>query len=79
MLTLAVSQLRLSVAEAIVAATVNGAAALGLAADTGQLAPGYAADLALFDITDIRELPYWYGDHRCRASWSRGRACHVPS
>lgn len=79
MLTLAVSQLKLSVAEAMLAATVNGAAALGLAAETGQLAPGYAADLALFEIEDIRELPYWYGDHRCLASWSRGRACHLTS
>ncbi len=62
MLTLAVSQLHLSVAEAVMAATVNGAAALGLAAETGQLSPGFSADLALFDIADIRELPYWYGD-----------------
>ena len=77
MLTLAVSQLKLSVGEAMVAATVNGAAALGLAAETGQLAPGFSADLALFDIEDIRELPYWYGDHRCRRSWARGNACHA--
>ena len=76
MLTLAVSQLHLSVAEAVVAATVNGAAALGLAAKTGQIAAGMSADLALFDIEDIRELPYWYGDHRCRRSWVRGIACH---
>ena len=58
MLTLAVSQLQLSVAEAVTAATVNGAAALGLAHETGQIAPGMSADLALFDIGDIRELPY---------------------
>jgi imidazolonepropionase len=76
MLTLAVSQLHLSVAEAVLAATANGAAALGLAGETGQLAAGYSADLALFDIGDIRELPYWYGDHRCRRSWMRGKACH---
>ncbi|MBI2407228.1 MAG: imidazolonepropionase [Gemmatimonadetes bacterium] len=71
-LTLAVSQLHLSVSEAILAATVNGAAAVGLAADTGQLSAGYSADLALFDIEDVRELPYWYGDHRCHATWVRG-------
>lgn len=76
MLTLAVSQLKLSVAEAVLAATVNGAAALGLAAETGQLAPGFAADIALFEIADIRELPYWYGDHRCLRSWVLGNACH---
>jgi imidazolonepropionase len=77
MLTLAVSLLRLSVAEALIAATVNGAAALGLAAETGQLGAGFSADLALFDIADIRELPYWYGDQRCRRSWVRGNACHA--
>ena len=78
MLTLGVSQLRLTVSEAVVAATVNGAAALGLAYETGQIAPGMSADLALFDIGDIRELPYWYGDHRCTRSWVRGIACHGP-
>lgn len=75
-LTLGVSQLRLSVAEALIAATVNGAAALGLANETGQIAPGFSADLALFDVQDVRELPYWYGDRRCRATWARGKACH---
>jgi imidazolonepropionase len=72
-LTLAVSQLRMSVAEAVLAATVNGAAALGMSAETGQLAPGFRADLALFDIEDVRELPYWYGDRRCLATWVDGR------
>jgi imidazolonepropionase len=75
-LTLGVSQLRLSVAEAVVAATVNGAAAVGLAGEVGQLAPGYSADLALFDVDDVREVPYWYGENRCRASWVRGKTCH---
>ncbi len=76
-LTLAVSQLRMSVSEAILAATVNGAAALGIADRVGQIAPGYSADLALFDCDDVRELPYWYGDNRCRTTWVRGRPCHV--
>lgn len=72
-LTLGVSQLRLTAAEAIVAATVNGAAALGLAEETGQIAPGFSADLALFDVSDYREIPYWYGDRRCVATWVRGK------
>ena len=75
-LTLGVSQLRLSVGEAFVAATVNGAAALGLADRLGQLAPGFEADLALFDVCDHREIPYWYGDHRCRRTWVSGRPAH---
>ena len=72
-LTLAVSQLRMRVAEAVVAATVNGAAALGLAHDTGQLSPGFRADLALFEVEDVREIPYWSGDHRCLGTWVAGR------
>lgn len=75
-LTLGVSELHMSVAEAVLAATVNGAAALGLANETGQLAPGFSADLALFEIEDIRELPYWYADRRCKRTWVRGKACH---
>ncbi|MCE9602011.1 MAG: imidazolonepropionase [Gemmatimonadetes bacterium] len=76
-LTLGVSQLRLSVGEAFVAATVNGAAALGLAAEVGQLAPGFQADLALFDVRDHREIPYWYGDNRCLRTWLGGRPAHL--
>jgi imidazolonepropionase len=75
-LTLGVSQLRLSVGEAIVAGTVNGAAALSLADRVGQIAPGFSADLALWSVDDVRELPYWYGAARCRASWTRGKPCH---
>ena len=76
-LTLGVSQLHLSVSEAVVAGTVNGAAALGLAGQVGQVAAGFSADLAVWDFSDFRELPYWYGEGRCRASWTRGKPCHV--
>ena len=76
-LTLGVSQLKMSAAEAIVAATVNGAAALGLAGEVGQIAPGFSADLAVMAISDYRELPYWLGARLCRGLWTRGKACHV--
>ncbi|HEX5972096.1 MAG TPA: imidazolonepropionase [Gemmatimonadaceae bacterium] len=76
-LTLGVSQLHLSASEAMVAGTVNGAGALGMSDRVGQLAPGFSADLALWDLEDVRELPYWYGAGRCRASWARGKPCHV--
>ena len=74
-LTLGVSQLRMTVSEALVAATVNGAAALGLAGEIGQIAPGFAADLALYDIGDFRELPYWYGARLSVGAWRGGVAC----
>jgi imidazolonepropionase len=76
MLALGVSQLRMSAAEVLVAATVNGAAALGLAGETGQIAPGFAADLSLFRIADVRELPYWYGARLCVGTWKAGAPCH---
>ena len=76
-LTLGVSQLGLSVAEVVIAGTVNGAAALALADRIGQIAPGFSADLALWGVDDVRELPYWYGTGRCRASWARGKPCHA--
>ncbi len=75
-LTLGVSQLRMSPEEAIIAATVNGAAALGLADQVGQIAPGFSADLALFEMEDVRELPYWYGERRCMSTWLRGKTCN---
>lgn len=76
LLTLAVSELRLSAAETWVAATVNGAAALGLAAETGQLAPGFRADVALHAVDDHRALPYWFGERLCAKAWAAGRPCH---
>lgn len=76
-LTLAVSQLRLSASEAWIAGTVNGAAALGLAGITGQLRDGFRADIAVHAADDFRALPYWFGERLCRVAWARGRACHV--
>jgi len=76
MLTLGVSQLHMSLGEVLIAATVNGAAAVRLAGEVGQIAPGFAADLALFAIADVRELPYWYGARLCVGSWKAGAPCH---
>lgn len=76
-MTLGVSQLHMSVAEVMLATTVNGAAALGLAESTGQIAPGFSADVALWDCEDVREIPYWYGDARCVASWCCGEPVYA--
>ena len=75
-LTLGVSQLKMSVAEVTLAATVNGAAAVALADQIGQIEPGYLADLALFDVPDLRAVPYWYGDNFCTATFVGGKPCH---
>jgi imidazolonepropionase len=58
MVSLAVCQCGFTVAEAIVSATANGAAALGLGGVKGSLEPGYDADFIVWDIDDHRSIPY---------------------
>jgi imidazolonepropionase len=72
---LGVSQLGLRHAEALTAVTVNAAAALGLAAERGQLAPGYSADLVVAAVRDWREVAYWLGANVVSAVWTGGSAC----
>jgi imidazolonepropionase len=77
-MALGVSQLGLRHAEAVTAVTVNAAAALGLAADRGQIAPGFAADLVACDVADWREIAYWVGTNLVTAVWTGGLACPLP-
>jgi imidazolonepropionase len=74
-MSLAVSQLGLRHAEAVLAVTVNAAAALGLAGERGQLAPGFAADLVACAVTDWREAAYWVGANLVTDVWTAGFAC----
>jgi len=64
-MSLACTHLKMSPAEAIAAATINGAHALRLADRKGSIEPGKDADLAVFDVEDYREIPYWFGANRC--------------
>jgi len=77
-MALGVSQLGLRHAEAVLGTTVNAAAALGLAADRGQIAPGFRADLALLAARDWREAAYWMGANLVSAVWTAGSACSAP-
>lgn len=64
-LSLACTHMRMSPAEAIAAATINGAWALRLGDRKGSIEVGKDADLALFDVDDYREIPYWFATNRC--------------
>jgi imidazolonepropionase len=63
---------KLTPAEALVAATHNAAASLGLADEVGRLAPGMSADLVVLATEDYRDLVYHSGSPLVREVWSRG-------
>ena len=60
-LSLASTQMKMTPAEAVTAATVNAAASLGMAGEIGSLAAGRWADIAVYDTRDYREIAYYYG------------------
>jgi imidazolonepropionase len=71
-MTAAVLMLRLDPTEALVATTVNAAAALALA-DRGALVPGLRADLVVWDVPTHAQVPYWAGAILARAIVVGGR------
>ena len=71
-MSLACTHMKMSPAEAIAAATINGAWALRVAGRKGSIEPGKDADLAIFSVADYREIPYWFGDNHCVATVLNG-------
>jgi len=73
-MSLACTQMKMSPAEAIAAATINGACALRLQERKGTIEPGKDADLAVFDVADYREIPYWFASDRCAFTVAAGHS-----
>jgi imidazolonepropionase len=71
-MSLACTHMKMSPAEAIAAATINGAWALRMAERKGSIEPGKDADLAVFAVEDYREIPYWFGGNRCSMTVANG-------
>ncbi len=72
-LSLACTQMRMTPAEAIVAATMNGACAVRRGHRIGSIEPGKQADLAVYDVSDYREIPYFAAVNFCSATFKRGQ------
>ena len=75
-LSLACNELRMTPAEAMAAATINGAYALRREKSVGSLEVDKFADLAVFEVADYREIPYHFGVNTCWMTIKRGVAVH---
>ncbi|MBU0512819.1 MAG: imidazolonepropionase [Chloroflexi bacterium] len=76
-IALACRYMKLTPAQAIVAATLNAAAAIGLEGSLGSLEPGKQADLLILDVPDYRHLGYRFGTNLVRTVVKKGRVYHV--
>jgi imidazolonepropionase len=72
-LSLACTQLRMTPAEAIAAATINAAYSLLRDDKIGSLEVGKQADIAVFDVDDFREIPYYFGVNKCWMTLKKGQ------
>jgi imidazolonepropionase len=75
-MSLACTHMKMSPAEAVAAATINGAWALQVAERKGSIEAGKDADLAVFAVEDYREIPYWFGANRCEMTIMNGAAAY---
>jgi imidazolonepropionase len=75
-MSLACTHMKMSPAEAVTAATINGAWALRVADRKGSIEPGKDADLALFAVEDYREISYWFGADRCSMTMMSGTVAY---
>jgi imidazolonepropionase len=65
--------LKITVAQAIAAATINAAAAIGRADQIGSLEPGKQADLLVLSVDDYRNLGYKFGGNLVQRVMKRGK------
>jgi imidazolonepropionase len=78
MLAIATRYEGLTVAQAIVAATLNAAYASGVGARVGSLEPGKLADILIAAVPDYRHMAYRYGTNPLRVVIKRGRVVSGP-
>ena len=64
--------MKLTPAEALVAATVNAATACGAADRIGRLAAGFQADVVVWEATDYRAIGYYLGANLALTVVKRG-------
>jgi imidazolonepropionase len=73
-LSLAATQMKMTPAESITAATVNAAYSVGRGDQLGSLEAGKRADFVLHDCSDYRELAYFFGVEHAQEVFVGGRS-----
>jgi imidazolonepropionase len=72
-LSIACTQMKMTPAEAIMAATLNAAYSLHRGSLIGSLEPGKQADLVIYDVEDYRQIPYLFGINHALTVIKKGR------
>jgi imidazolonepropionase len=72
-LSLASTQMKMTPAEAVTAATINAAYSLGRGDQLGSLEEGKRADFSIHDAEDYREVAYFFGMEHAHAVYVDGR------
>jgi imidazolonepropionase len=75
-IVLAVLQMKMTIEEALVAATLNAACSLGLGEELGSIEVGKRADLVLLDAPNVLHLVYHYGINPVAAVVKGGEVVH---
>ncbi|MBS1989172.1 MAG: imidazolonepropionase [Cyanobacteria bacterium SZAS LIN-3] len=75
---LACLHLKMTAAEALNAHTVNAAYAIGLGEKVGRLSPGYQADITIYDVSCLEEIPYNLGFNPVSSVIKRGVVVRAP-
>ncbi len=71
-MNLACISMRLTPAEALVAATMNAACAIGMEAKVGSLEVGKQADVVMWKVSNYQELQYLFGVNHVGSVWKKG-------
>ncbi len=71
-MSLACTQMKMTPAETLTAATINAAWSLNLADQVGSLEQGKSADFVIHEASDYREIPYFLGTQRPAMVFARG-------
>lgn len=71
-MNLACISMRLTPAEALVAATMNAACAIGMEEKVGSLEVGKQGDVVMWNVTSYQELQYLFGVNHVRSVWKKG-------